>query len=83
MKTGIKGAQKQAVWRTMTVARATSLWTSGCAAAITLLHSHACARPFETTLLSVVGSQATRSSVRDHEKREDMISNRKDSIAKI
>ena len=48
MKTGIKGAQKNTVWRTMTAAAAAPLWTSkicGCH------DSHMCAHTIEATLL--------------------------------
>lgn len=50
MKTGVKGSQKITVWRTITATGAALLWTSGCAAAMTLL-CKMCVRVVETTLL--------------------------------
>lgn len=50
MKTGVKAAQKNAVWRTMTAAGATPPWTSGRAAAVTLCSTVARVFTVETSV---------------------------------
>lgn len=67
MKTGVKGGESKAVWRTMAAAAAALLRTSCCHDAA--LHVNALA-PLEPSCCSVAGSQLIRSSVNDHKKQE-------------